>query len=178
MHETTIARFLAGEATAAELDGPGEPLAKDFDVDSEMLLRFVDAGERGELSPEALKAAADVMLESDRFVWVDDIIADVLYDWSESSIDLADARRWLTGQAQRERYAPEAAKNSRALVPVVLICGSFCILCEAIVFIGNAVIGPRFIDSALGTNLFMVGIAFFAVAFVMIGALSYTYGRY
>src|SRR5216110_2785385 len=119
MHETTIARFLAGEATAAELDGDGERLTKDFDVDTEMILRFVDAGERGELSPEALKTAADVMLESDRFVWVDD----VLCVWADSSIDLADARRWLTGEAQRERYAPEAAKNRRALVPVVLICG-------------------------------------------------------
>lgn len=177
MHETAIARFLAGDATAAELEAEGEPLTKDFDVDTKMILRFVDAGERGELSPEALKTAADVMLESDRFVWVYDIIADVLYEWSESSIDLADARRWLTGQAQRERYAPQAAKNRRALVPVVLICGGFCILCEAIVFIGNAVIGPSFIDSALGTNLFMVGIAFFAVAFVIIGALAYTYGH-
>ena len=177
MDETTIARFLAGEATAAELDGDGEPLTKDFDVDTEMILRFVDAGERGELSPEALKTAADVMLESDRFVWVDDIIADVLCVWADSSIDLADARRWLTGEAQRERYAPEAAKNRRALVPVVLICGGFCILCEAIVFIGNAVIRPSLIDSALGTNLFMVGIAFFAAAFVIIGALVYAHGH-
>jgi hypothetical protein len=172
MHETAIARFLTGEATAAELEGDGGVLTEDFEVDTEMILRFVDAGERGELSPEALKTAADVMLESDRFIWVDDIIADVLYEWSESSIDLADARRWLTGRAQRERYAPEAARNRRALVPVVLICGGFCILCEAIVFIGNAVIGPSFIDSALGTNLFMVGIAFFAVSFLLIFALA------
>ena len=43
--------------------------------------------------------------------------------------------------------------------------------------IGNAVIGPSFIDSALGTNLFMVGIAFFAIAFVLIGALAYMYGH-
>jgi hypothetical protein len=172
MHETTIARFLDGEATAAELDGDGEPLTKDFDVDTDMILRFVDAGERGELSPETLKAAANVMLDSDRFIWVDDIIADILYQWSESMIDLADSRRWLTGEAQRARYAPVAAKNRRALVTVMLICGGFCILCEAVVFIGNAVVGPRFIDSALGFNLFMVGIAFFAVAFVMIGAMA------
>src|SRR5437773_1482396 len=101
MDETTIARFLAGEAKAAEIDGPGEVLTKDFEFNCEMLLRFVDAGERGELSPEALKTAANVMLESDRFVAVDDITVDVLYEWSESSIDLADARRWLTGSAQR-----------------------------------------------------------------------------
>src|SRR5437763_753704 len=112
------------------------------------------------------------MLESDRFAWVDDIIADVLYEWSESPIDLADARRWLTGVAQRERYAPEAAKNRRALVPVVLICGGICILAEAIVFIGNPVIGPSFIDSALGTDLFMFGLAFFAVSFLIIFALA------
>ena len=172
MHETAIARFLDGEATAAELDGDGAPLQKDFEVDPEMLLRFVDAGLRGELSPEALKNAADVMLDSDRFVWVDDIVVDVLSQWSDSMIDLADTRRWLTGVAQRERYAPVAAKNRRALGTVMLICGGFCILCEAIVFIGNAAIGPRFIDSALGTNLFMVGIAVFAVAFVMIGAMA------
>ena len=60
----------------------------------------------------------------------------------------------------------------------MLICGGFCILCEAIVFIGNAVIGPSFIDSALGTILYMVGIAFFALAFVIVGALAYTYGHY
>ncbi|HKS25828.1 MAG TPA: hypothetical protein VJZ76_23760 [Thermoanaerobaculia bacterium] len=172
MHETAIARFLAGEATAAALDGDGEPLQNDFEVDPEMLLRFVDAGLRGELSPEALKTAADVMLDSDRFVWADDIIVDVLSQWSDSMIDLADTRRWLTGEAQRERYRPVAAKNRRTLGTVMLICGGFCILCEAIVFIGNAAIGPRFIDSALGTNLFMVGIAFFAVAFVMIGAMA------
>ena len=177
MHETTIARFLAGEATAAELDGGGGDLTEDFEITREMLLRFVDAVERGELSPEVLTTAAKTMLESDRFVWVDDIIASVLCVWADFSIDLADARRWLTGEAQRERYAPEAAKNRRAFVPVVLICGGFCILCEAIVFIGNAVIGPSFIDSALGTNLFMVGIAFFAAAFVIIGALAYTYGH-
>jgi len=177
MQESAIAPFLAGKATAAELGGDGEALTNDFDVDPGMILRFVDAGERGELSPEALKTAAKVMLDSDRFVWADDIIAEVLCEWADSSIDLADARRWLTGVAQRERYAPEAAKNRRTLLPVVLICGGFCILCEAIVFIGNAVIGPHFIDSALGTNLFMVGIACFAVAAVLIGALAFTYGR-
>src|SRR6266516_6133409 len=102
MHETTIARFLAGEATVAELDGGGEPLTKDFDVDTEMILRFVDAGERGELSPEALKTAAKVMLESDHFVWVDDIIASVLCVWADFSIDLADARRWLAPRPLRD----------------------------------------------------------------------------
>src|SRR4051812_20241142 len=120
MHETAIARFLAGEATAAELEGEGEPLTRDFDVDTKMILRFVDAGERGELSPEALKTAAEVMLLRGRFVWAADILADVLYGGSESPTALPAARRWLPGHARRDRYAPAAANNRRALMPVVL----------------------------------------------------------
>ena len=167
MDETTIARFLAGEATAAELDGDGEPLTKDFDVDTEMILRFVDAGERGELSPEALKTAADVMLESDRFVWVDDNEIGVLYDWSSSSVDLAEARQWLSVGPVRYPF------ELRPYREVMLICAGVCILAEAIVFIGNAVIGPAFADGNVGNSLFIFGFVFFPVIFLLILLQAY-----
>jgi hypothetical protein len=166
MRETAIARFLAGEATAAELEGDGGDLTEDFDVEPDMLLRFVDAAEQGELPPRALTAAAKTMLDSDRFAWMDDWVGVVLYRWSTSWVDLAEARRSLSPGEPTVIVPPRVDPST--VRTMMLICGGICILCEAIVFIGTAVIGPSFAESALGTNLLYFGIAFCPLALLII----------
>src|SRR5437870_98199 len=106
MHESTIARVLAGEVPAEELereDVEGGALIDDFCVEPEMLLRLVDPAERGALATETLQGAAKVILDSDRFEWVDDdAIYPILYEWSKLEIDLADARRYLAPRPLRD----------------------------------------------------------------------------
>lgn len=96
MRESTIARFLAGEATAAELaeEDHGGDLTEDVDVEPAKLLRFVDAVERGELSVERLASIATAIIESDHFDY-DDLMEAILSEWSHSEFDVADSRHYL-----------------------------------------------------------------------------------
>lgn len=173
MHETAIARFLAGQATAAELEGEGGELSEEFVIEFEMLERFVEAAKRGELSPETVAAAARMIVDSDHLVWADDIVESAVYHLAMSTLDPADPRSWLYGKPTPwfTGRAPMTT-DGRTRMAVLMICGGVCILAEAIVFIGNATAGPSFADSALGMNLFMFGIAFFAVSFFLIFALA------
>ncbi|HEY6140555.1 MAG TPA: hypothetical protein VI670_22600 [Thermoanaerobaculia bacterium] len=105
MRESTIARFLAGEAAAAELAGEDYvgDLTEDVEVEPAKLLRFVDAVERGELSPERLAAIAKAIVDSDHLAY-DDLVEAMLYEWSRSEIDLADSRRFLSGKLDRATW--------------------------------------------------------------------------
>jgi len=105
MRESTIARFLAGEATAAELaeEDHGSDLTEDVDVGPAKLLRLVDAVERGELSPERLAIIARVIVDSDRFDY-DDLMEGILSEWLDSEFDAADSREFLTGRPSRATW--------------------------------------------------------------------------
>jgi hypothetical protein len=105
MRESTIARFLAGEATAAELadEDHGGDLTEDVDVGPAKLMRLVAAVERGELSPERLAIIAGAIADSDRFAY-DDLMEGILYEWSHSEFDAADSREFLTGKPSRATW--------------------------------------------------------------------------
>jgi hypothetical protein len=105
MHETTITDVLLGRRPAADLnaealnsiervdavherihvDAPGRP----FEVSREMLLRLCDAALAGELEAIALRAIAFAIVTSDDLVWSDDLVAEILHDWSAPEVNLS-----------------------------------------------------------------------------------------
>lgn len=171
MDESTIARVLAGEVPAEELereDAAGEALVDDFCVEPEMLMRLVEPAERGAIAPETLQAVAKTIFDSDRFGWVDDDpIYPILYEWSKLEIDLADARRNLDPRLLRD--LPYVVRESvEELGPgfrVALgVCAGIVIVCLGIMFFG----GSNFAEGTDGRHVMIVGAGFFAILFVLV----------
>ena len=120
MHESTIAAVLSGDRLAAELNTEAldsieqidsvrdrirvAPLGRDFAVTSDMIVRMCDAALGGHLEPVALRAVAFAIVTSDAFIWSDDIVGEILHDWSAPEVNLELTpenikrfRRWAIG---------------------------------------------------------------------------------
>ena len=64
-------------------------LESNFLIDRSMLIHLCDEILEGKLHPTCLEPIAFALLTSDRFDWDDDLVADVLNDWSAPAINLA-----------------------------------------------------------------------------------------
>jgi hypothetical protein len=175
MHESTIARVLAGEVPAEELereDVEGGALVDDFDVEPEMLLRLVDAAERGAIAPETLQGVAKAILDSDRFGWgYDEPIYPILYEWSKLELDLADARRYLAPRPFRDLpfVVGEEVKDLGPGFRVALgVCAGVVLVCLGVMFLG----GSNFAEGTLGRHVIVIGMGFFAIMFVLVFAAA------
>ncbi len=102
MKEETLRAFFDGGTDAQALDREAvesispvgkvvryriEDMDAEFEVTREMLLKLCDAFLKGELGPEGLEAVGFVIEASDRFVWDDSTIAEVLFCWSSPEIE-------------------------------------------------------------------------------------------
>jgi len=84
-----------------------------FGITRNSVIRLCDAGMSGKLSASALNAIAFALIASDRFEWNDDIISEVIFDWSAPEINypltpfnLSMNKDWLLGiSAPPERPA-------------------------------------------------------------------------
>ena len=111
------------------------------------------------------------MLESDRFVWVDDIIASVLCVWADFSIDLADARRWLAPRPLRDLpfVVVEEVKDLGPGFRVALgVCAGIALVCGGVMLLG----GSNFAEGTLGRHVMIIGMGFFAIMFVLVYAAA------
>lgn len=77
----------------------------DFDLTRENLVALCDAAIDSDIDGESVSAIAFAILASDRFIWEDDVISEVLNDWSCPEINFPLApptyqmhRRWLKGE--------------------------------------------------------------------------------
>jgi hypothetical protein len=96
-------------------------MSSDYSVCRDDVLLLCSAGLRGELPPDAITAIAFILLASDRFEWDwdDDVIPEVLNDWSCPEVNYLltpttfemHQRRLLGSETPPER--PALAKNSK-----------------------------------------------------------------
>ena len=129
MKEDTIRSFVSGEISADQLSEDVARSVNQFDAVScnvtiedmqqgfcltrAHVLSLCDAGIAGELNQEVLSTIAFALLASDRFEWEDEVISEILYDWSAPEINLPLGpdtlkmhRNWLLGL---EEPAPKPA---------------------------------------------------------------------
>ncbi len=122
MREDTIAKLCVRELDAHTLDAETfaavekrdaivsrihiRDMEQSFPLKREHILRLCEAGITGTISPSSLTTIAFALLASDRFEWDDEIISEVLYDWSAPEINyplnretLTMNKEWLTGVA-------------------------------------------------------------------------------
>lgn len=78
-------------------------MRRDFVITRDMLIRLCDAARERQLSPVSLRAVAFAILASDHFEWHDELVAEVLHDWSSPEVNysldpdnLERFRAWLT----------------------------------------------------------------------------------
>jgi hypothetical protein len=137
MREETIATFVTGDLDAEVLNSEALESIAHYDavrtaiavtdLDTEFVLsrdhviRLCDAAIQGKLSGAALNAVAFALIATDHFAWDDDIIAEVLNDWSAPEINypltplnLAMHRDWLLGVSmppERTPVQPDARES-------------------------------------------------------------------
>jgi hypothetical protein len=100
-----------------------------FVLHRDHLIKLCDATLSSELQPESLSAIAFALLASDAFEWDDDVIAEVISDWSAPEINypmtertLTMHRGWLTGlTVPPERSRLDAANAARGRLIAVRI---------------------------------------------------------
>src|SRR5436189_31088 len=120
MDEMNIARFLVGDIAAESLELEAresvenvdevhrvvyiQDMSGDFVVTRDMVLRLLDAAASAQLSSCSLEVIAFALLASNAFTWSDDLVAEILHDWSVPEVNwsidassLAQTRRWLEG---------------------------------------------------------------------------------
>ncbi len=135
MREDTLKRFFAGDAAmdrvAEDVSGaatrvdPVKTTIAITDMDEifaltrEHIVLLCDAKLSNALNSEALSAVAFALIASDHFEWDDDVISEVLQDWScpEINLPLNDStlrmhRDWLSGVA-----TPPSRPVLRSAVP-------------------------------------------------------------
>jgi hypothetical protein len=140
MREESIAAFLTGKMEAAALNLEAlESIARydairtavaiidldrSFAVSRDHIIRLCDAAIGGTLSEAALNAVAFALLSTDHFEWEDDIIAEVLNDWSAPEVNypltasnLSMDKGWLSGITK----PPERPPVSRGLIKGKLV---------------------------------------------------------
>ena len=109
MREETLKRFFISEVSAPELardvsgamvlvDGVDsivkiEDMTESFEVERVHLIELCDAVLSGAFTADMLVPLAFVLLASDTFEWDDDIISEVLSDWSCPEINFLSHRR-------------------------------------------------------------------------------------
>jgi hypothetical protein len=123
MREEALKQFLTGNLSTRQLAAEAiasikklgpieenieiEDMTSDHAIGREHVLLLCDAGLRDELPAEAITAIAFMLLASDRFEWDwnDDVIPEVLNDWSCPEVNRALIpatfrmhRRWLSGE--------------------------------------------------------------------------------
>jgi hypothetical protein len=121
LRETTIAGFFAGDVSATDLDLEARAAIEHVDsvrthihivdmpsesiITPDGLLRLIDAGIAEELTAESISAIAFTLVASDHFAWNDDIVAEIIHDWSAPEINypltpesLSRFRRWVLGE--------------------------------------------------------------------------------
>jgi hypothetical protein len=124
MREMTLKQFFLGEISAEvlarDVDGSVvqidsvtssvriEDMRGHFVVEREHVVKLCDATVSRELPPESLSAITFALFASDAFEWDDDVMSEVLADWSAPEINyplneqtLAMHRSWLQGLATR-----------------------------------------------------------------------------
>lgn len=135
MREEELRRYFLGQRSAAELseDLRGSMSVIDqvhFSVqivdmkESYSLTRFdlvslCDAFIKGDISPDALEIIGFALMASDGFDWDDDVISEILSDWSApevnyelNAVTIRIHRQWLMGEAApptRERRDTNAS---------------------------------------------------------------------
>lgn len=132
MRENTLKRFFLGEVNA---DSPAEDVAgsvirldaivssvkiedmqEQFQLRRKHLIRLCDAALSKALLPEFLSAVAFALMASDAFEWDDNVISEVVCDWSSPEINypltpetFTIHRSWLTGLSEPPERPSEPA---------------------------------------------------------------------
>lgn len=93
-------------------------MRRDFVITSEMLIRLCVAALERQLSPVSLSAVAFAIIASDHFEWHDELVGEVLHDWSSPDINyplsrdnLERFRAWLS---REEPYGEKPSLNISA----------------------------------------------------------------
>jgi hypothetical protein len=96
-----------------------EDMREPFTLKREHVLRLCDAARAGILPSESLSATAFALMASDTFEWDDEIISEVLGDWSCPEVNyplttdtLAMHRSWLTSECSPPER-PSAGPGNR-----------------------------------------------------------------
>lgn len=128
MREETIAAFLVGQMDAAPLNSEAlqsirrhdevrtaiaiTDMHRPFALSRVHVIRLCDAAIEGSIEEDALNAIAFALIATDHFEWEDDIIAEVLADWSAPEINypltpatISMHRSWLAGEANPPKMA-------------------------------------------------------------------------
>jgi hypothetical protein len=135
MREITLKRFFLEEVTAQSLeeDVSGsvihedaivstvkiEDMEEEFQLLRKHLIRLCDAALSKTLLPESLSTVAFALVASDTFAWEDDVISEVVYDWSCPEVNylltsetLEMHRSWLT-EISKPPERPSMSASSR-----------------------------------------------------------------
>ncbi|MBI3670301.1 MAG: hypothetical protein HY237_11030 [Acidobacteria bacterium] len=134
MNESTLRDFFLGKVPASvlaeEVANAAEQLDEirqniyirdmesDFLISREMLVSLCDAVLAEQLPEAALQTIAFALMASDRFDWEeDDLLTDVLWDWSAPEINypltpvnIERCKRWLLGSEPKPERAPLSAE--------------------------------------------------------------------
>lgn len=135
MNETTITEVLQGQRPAPDLNAEAlnsiervdsvrerihvVPLGRPFEVSREMLLRLCDAALAGEVEAIALRATAFAIVTSDDLSWSEDLVGEILQDWSSPEVNLPlgneNLRRFREWLALEQPYPekPNTPANGR-----------------------------------------------------------------
>lgn len=143
MREEELKRYFVGEATvdelANELRGSIVELGNlasavriadmdgTFELNRHHLIMLCNAINQKHLQAEALSAIAFALLASDAFEWDDEVISEVLSDWSAPEINfelntetISMHREWLTSSIMPAQYrmAVKAVEGAPRLVSI------------------------------------------------------------
>ena len=136
MKETILASFFRGELGAPDLamdiagseERPAatrrnifvEDMDGEFVVTRGMAAALCDAVLRREMEPDAFRLIGFALTTSDKFTWNDDdLLADILYDWSCPEIDfklsienVCKFKSWLDGSSRLSRKKAAFERNA------------------------------------------------------------------
>jgi len=130
LNERTLAAFLCGDIDVAvlsrEVSSATEQvnatqtnvhvrnMSEPFIVSSAMLIRLCDAALALHISPTALRSIAFAIIVSESFEWAEDLVGEVLHDWSAPEVNYelneANLRQFRSWLAYEQPYSQ--IKNS------------------------------------------------------------------
>jgi hypothetical protein len=146
LSEDVIASVLSGHMSASVLDRQARAsvrrtslvrenidirdMHRSFLVSKAMLLILCDAAISGTLCAESLRVIAFAIIASSNFEWHDDLVAEVLHDWSAPEVNLLlnsdnlrQFRAWLIGDAPypERPESPASTTNGETISEMVKI---------------------------------------------------------